>query len=506
MDPRVVLLRHFGYPDFRPGQETLVRAVLAGRDAMGILPTGGGKSVCYQVPAHLLPGLTLVVSPLISLMADQVRRARAAGLDAALLNSTQPADERAQVLAEARSGRLRLLLLAPERLESAEFREALREVRVSLIAVDEAHCIAEWGHDFRPSYLRIGTLREVVSAPVLALTATATPRVREEIARALRLANPVRVVGSFDRPNLSWHLVPVRDERARSDALGVLVRGARAPVVVYAGTRRVVEALRDRLAAFGLPAEAYHAGLEADERARVQAAFMSGERRVVVATNAFGMGVDKSDVRLVVHWQLPGTLEAYYQEAGRAGRDGAPARCVALHRAVDAQLHRAFVDRSRPAPSVLRRVLREVQSVVPAGSHGPLDVAALTKRLGHGWSQESTEGALSALAGSGAIRFLGGTTPEGVERCSIGVFDRPLDPARARRLRSAALEKLAAVERFASGRACRRSALLGYFGETASRRHCGACDRCLGSDDPVRRPSDPWDRLHSWLRLRAGFE
>ena len=184
---------------------------------------------------------------------------------------------------------------------------------------------------------------------MLALTATATPRVRDEIARSLRLRDPVRVVGSFDRPNLSWHVLPVRGERERSEKLARLVRGARAPVVVYAGTRRMVEALRDRLAALGVPAEAYHARLTAEERARVQAAFMSGERRVVVATNAFGMGVDKADVRRVVHWQLPGTLEAYYQEAGRGGRDGAPALCVALHAPGDARLHRAFVDRSRPA-------------------------------------------------------------------------------------------------------------------------------------------------------------
>ena len=321
MDPRAVLQRHFGYASFRPGQEALVRAVLSGQDALGILPTGGGKSVCYQVPAHLLPGLTIVVSPLISLMSDQVQRAKAGGLAAALLNSTQPSEERARVLEAARSGALRFLLLAPERLETEDFRAALRGLRVSLVAVDEAHCISEWGHDFRPSYLRIGALRDYVRAPVLALTATATPRVREEIVRCLRLQQPVRVVGSFDRPNLSWHLVRVRGDVERSAALTSLVRSARAPVVVYAATRRVVEAIRDRLAAHGLPAEAYHAGLDAEERARVQAAFMCGERRIVVATNAFGMGVDKADVRLVVHWQLPGNARSLLSR-GRARREG----------------------------------------------------------------------------------------------------------------------------------------------------------------------------------------
>jgi ATP-dependent DNA helicase RecQ len=289
MDPVEVLERWFGYPRFRPGQEALVRAALDGKDALGILPTGGGKSVCYQVPAHLLPGLTIVVSPLISLMADQVHRARKGGLSAELLNSTQPADERRRVIQEAERGTLKLLLLAPERLETADFRDALQRVRVSLVAVDESHCISEWGHDFRPSYLRIGSLREQVHAPLMALTATATPRVRDEIARVLRLKNPVRVVGSFDRPNLSWHVVRVRRERDREAFMSRLVRATTDAVVIYAGTRRVVEVLRDRLAALGLPAEAYHAGLAADERARVQEAFMTGERRIVVATNALAL-------------------------------------------------------------------------------------------------------------------------------------------------------------------------------------------------------------------------
>jgi ATP-dependent DNA helicase RecQ len=279
----------------------------------------------------------------------------------------------------------------------------------------------------------------------------------------------------------------VNGDRDKRKILEHLVRRAGGPVVVYAGTRKGVEALRDRLAAMGVGTEAYHAGLSAEERARVQGAFMSGAARVVVATNAFGMGVDKSDVRLVVHWQLPGTLEAYYQEAGRAGRDGAPARCVALHSRLDARLHRAFVDRSRPSPRTLRRVLGQVQRAVPAGSRGWLDVHALTRRLGREWSQESTEGALSALAASGAIRFLEASSPEGASRCPIGVFPRPLDPARAKSLRAAALEKLAGVKHFADARGCRRRALLEYFGEKTEQRSCAGCDRCLGSRDPVLR-------------------
>ncbi|HZD05838.1 MAG TPA: ATP-dependent DNA helicase RecQ, partial [Longimicrobiales bacterium] len=320
------LREHFGYPGFRPGQEPLVRAALAGRDALGILPTGGGKSVCYMLPASLLPGLTLVVSPLISLMQDQVIRANRAGVPAALLNSTQSPAERREVLARARRGELALLFLAPERFRAPPFADALQELRISLMAVDEAHCISHWGHDFRPSYRALGAVRRGLGCPTLALTATATPTVREDIARVLGLRRPVQAVGSFDRPNLAWEVRGVRDERERRTGvvaeLRDLVRRGSGVAVVYAGTRRTVEVLRDALSRLGLPAAAYHGGLAAEERSRVQDAFMEGTHRVVVATNAFGMGVDKPDVRLVVHWQLPGTLEAYYQEAGRAGRDG----------------------------------------------------------------------------------------------------------------------------------------------------------------------------------------
>jgi ATP-dependent DNA helicase RecQ len=507
MDPVEVLERWFGYPRFRPGQEALVRAALDGKDALGILPTGGGKSVCYQVPAHLLPGLTIVVSPLISLMADQVHRARKGGLSAELLNSTQPADERRRVIQEAERGTLKLLLLAPERLETADFRDALQRVRVSLVAVDESHCISEWGHDFRPSYLRIGSLREQVHAPLMALTATATPRVRDEIARVLRLKNPVRVVGSFDRPNLSWHVVRVRRERDREAFMSRLVRATTDAVVIYAGTRRVVEVLRDRLAALGLPAEAYHAGLAADERARVQEAFMTGERRIVVATNAFGMGVDKANVRLVVHWQLPGSLEAYYQEAGRAGRDGEPARCVALFARGDAALQRGFVDRSRPSETALLRALRVVKEHIPPGERGELSVLEMVKALGTEWSAEAVEGALAALAAAKALRFLGESGPEGSadRMLTLGVHARPPDLERARVLRQAALSKLAGVTDFARSRECRRRALLSYFGETEASRVCGACDRCLGRSDPVAAElgaSSPMRSLWSWRPRR----
>ncbi|HSG49915.1 MAG TPA: RecQ family ATP-dependent DNA helicase, partial [Longimicrobiales bacterium] len=357
-DPRALLARHLGYADFRPGQEDLVRAVLAGRDALGVLPTGGGKSVCYQVPALALGGLTLVVTPLVSLMEDQVRRATDAGLRAAFLSAGQPTALKRETVERARSGALDVLFVAPERLGLPGFVASLGPERIALLAVDEAHCISEWGHDFRPAYREIGRCRSLIGAPVLALTATATPHVREDVAASLALRDPLLVVRSFDRPNLSWAVVDDVPGTPRVVRVGRLLRRIRGTAIVYAPTRNAVEDTRDALAGLGVVTESYHAGLSATERTRVQGAFMAGACRVVVATNAFGMGIDKADVRLVAHIQLPGTLEAYYQEAGRAGRDGAPSWCVAFRGRGDGALARSFVEGGHPPVRVLRRLHR----------------------------------------------------------------------------------------------------------------------------------------------------
>ena len=322
-DPRTVLRRTLGFPDFRPGQEPLVRAVLSGRDALGVLPTGGGKSVCYQVPAHVLPGLTVVVTPLVSLMEDQVGRARAAGLRAAHLSATQPAAERVSVRNAVSNARIDILFLAPERLEQRAVRTWLEASGLGLLAIDEAHCISEWGHDFRPAYRRLGRLTSATGAPTVALTASATPEVRDDIVASLRLHRPHIEVRSFDRANLHWSVVRADGERAVLRETAQLVRFG-GSALVYGPTRRRVAAARDYLAAMGIGAEAYHAGLSGAERSAVQERFLGGRTRVVLATNAFGMGIDKADVRTVVHLCLPASLEAYYQEAGRAGRDGQP--------------------------------------------------------------------------------------------------------------------------------------------------------------------------------------
>ncbi len=490
-DPLEILRRSFGYSGFRPGQEELVRAVLNGRDALGILPTGGGKSVCYQVPALALGGLTLVVTPLVSLMEDQVGRARAVGLRAAHMSANQPRAVRAETLARAAAGRLDVMFVAPERLELTVFLEAMKETDVRLLAVDEAHCISQWGHDFRPAYRRIGRLRSVFTCPVMGLTATATPAVRDDIVHSLELRRPVRVVRSFDRPNLSWAVLRGRDHATRIRRLHDLLKRVPGTAIVYAPTRRSVESVRDGLAGLGVRSEAYHAGLDGPERTRVQESFMAGDCRLVVATNAFGMGIDKPDVRLVAHLQLPGTLEGYYQEAGRAGRDGQPARCVAFWGRRDPRLARAFVDRTHPASSRLRRFHRELRRRADAFGVARIDLEEIAPALGRWMGSDDVLQALSALGRTGAIRVLDssgdqevgtGTAPEGSQRLRVGVHSHA-DLTVAESLRASALDKVDAVRRFARSRGCRRRTLLTYFGEDAPAR-CGACDRCRSLPSP----------------------
>ena len=314
------LKRYFGYDSFRPGQSGLVNAILAGRDVLGVMPTGAGKSVCYQIPATLLPGVTIVISPLISLMCDQVDALNDAGIPAAYVNTTQGGDEQAMVLAQAAQGDIKLLYVAPERLETERFRNFATRVPISLVAVDEAHCISQWGYDFRPSYLRIAELREKLpGVPVLALTASATKLVAEDIMRHLRFAEPHILRSSFARPNLSYS---VRHTDDKNGQLLRLVRNVPGSGIVYVRTREGTEQVADMLRREGITAAAYHGGMGHAERSLRQEEWVSGRTRVMVATNAFGMGIDKPDVRFVAHYSMCDSLESYYQEAGRAGRDG----------------------------------------------------------------------------------------------------------------------------------------------------------------------------------------
>ena len=335
--PSKVLKEIFGFDSFRPGQEEAIRAVLEGRDTLAVMPTGGGKSLCYQVPALMQESLTVIVSPLISLMKDQVDSLiQSSVTGAATLHSGLSPEERWEVERRVRTGEIKMLYVAPERLRSLEFVLSLRRAGVGLFVVDEAHCISEWGHDFRPDYLFLPrAVRDLGSPPVLALTATATPRVREDILRSLRMRSPEVVVTSFNRPNLTYRVLSAREKKHKLPLILDVVRNATPPGIVYATTRKECEELAAHLRRSGIDSAAYHAGMGAAERSDVQERFMTDELSVVVATIAFGMGVDKPNVRFVIHSSVPGSLPAYMQESGRAGRDGGGSECVVLYRGAD---------------------------------------------------------------------------------------------------------------------------------------------------------------------------
>jgi ATP-dependent DNA helicase RecQ len=404
-DARTALRTHFGYPDFRPGQSSAVESVLARRDTLVILPTGGGKSVCYQIPALLLPGLTVVVSPLISLMKDQVDALIARGLPATFVNSTLSANEAADRLARAQRGEVKLLYVAPERFDFGGTAERIARMGVSLLAIDEAHCISEWGHDFRPSYLRMAQVRERLgNPPTIALTATATPEVRRDIAKQLQLRDPETVITGFDRKNLTYHVVSTRSDDDKDKALVRAIRDAKGLAVVYASTRRAVERVAQVLDRARIPSVAYHAGLDDRHRHEVQDAFMREDVRAIVATNAFGMGIDKPNVRLVVHHAMPGTLEAYYQEAGRAGRDGLPSDCVLLHSFPDRFTHEFFIRGAYPEAAVVERVYAALgKQADRSGRLEEIDAERIAQRLPGKTSGREVESAIRVLMQAGAV-------------------------------------------------------------------------------------------------------
>lgn len=347
-----LLWETFGYTEFRPGQLKLIDAMLAGRDVLGVMPTGAGKSICYQMAGMLLRGVTLVISPLISLMQDQVASLQRAGISACFINSSQSPEERSHALAAASAGRCKLIYIAPERLEILQFHDMLQRLKISMVAVDEAHCISQWGHDFRPSYRKIPQfLDSLPERPVIsAFTATATAQVREDIIQSLHLQQPERLVTSFDRPNLYYEVRRPHDREVQ--LLRFVQEHKNECGIIYCLTRKKTEELAQYLCDNQLPAAAYHAGLDTATRRSVQQKFLSGELPVITATNAFGMGINKADVRFVVHFGMPRNLESYYQEAGRAGRDGKPAHCLMLFDEADIGLHEYLIRQDPENPAL----------------------------------------------------------------------------------------------------------------------------------------------------------
>jgi len=382
-EARAVLQKHWGYADFRPGQREVVEGVLVGHDTLAILPTGGGKSICYQVPSVLHDGLTLVISPLIALMQDQVAQLKAHRVPAAFINSSLSRREVEQRWTNAEHGQYELLYVAPERLESDLFMARAERLRIRLLAIDEAHCISEWGHQFRPAYRRIAEARtHMGDPPTLAVTATATPEVRRDIVEQLQLRAPRVIVRGFDRPNIVWS---VFQEANKQQKVQDIVQAVPGSGILYAATRRGVDKWARWLNAQGVSAVGYHAGLRKEARQEAQEAWITGEHRVVVATNAFGMGIDKPDVRFVVHVAMPSSLEAYYQEAGRAGRDGARAYAVLLYHPSDEATQEALIENSHPSATEVRQVYDAVCNLgqVPVATLPDDPVVVNLERVAH---------------------------------------------------------------------------------------------------------------------------
>jgi ATP-dependent DNA helicase RecQ len=479
IDPGEGLRQLFGFPEFRPGQREAVDAVMAGRDVLAVMPTGSGKSLCYQLPALILDGVTLVVSPLIALMEDQHASLRNRGLEGVeMLTSSMAPAAVAAALERIGSGSARLVYVAPERFSSRRFLDAIGAAGVARLAVDEAHCLSEWGHDFRPDYLRLADVRERLgSPPTIALTATATTRVARDIVSALALRDPVTPRTGFDRPNLSFWVVPVAGDHSKPAVLRSLLEADGAlPAVVYCGRRRTCEEVAEALSVAGLRAAVYHAGLAGGARSDTLDRFLAGELDVVAATTAFGMGIDKADVRSVVHWALPASPEEYYQQAGRAGRDGLAARCTLLYSPRDKGLIVYFINRAKLDAGDLEAVHRRLAEAADAGG-----VFRVAERAMPG---EEPRAAVASLERAGALELF---------PAPMGTFAGRLADARlSRRHLAAAMiagkrverqrwDRLKAVDGYATTEGCRREALLGYFGDRpAEPRPEPCCDRCEG--------------------------
>lgn len=514
-----ILEKSFGHRQFRRPQREIVESVLSGADTLAIMPTGGGKSLCYQLPAVLSEGVALVVSPLIALMKDQVDALAARGIPAAMINSAQSPEERRLALARLRLGSLKLAYIAPERFRMRSFARSLEGVKISLFAVDEAHCISQWGHDFRPDYARLGEAVEALGRPpVAAFTATATPEVRQDIVAQLNMRNPKVFVSGFARPNLSFNVTEVSGKAEKEMRVREIIAKHKVGIV-YCATRKSAQSLSEALWDDGVRHVVYHGGMSVAERDAAQEAFVGGRENVAVATNAFGMGIDRPDIRFVCHYELPGSVEAYYQEAGRAGRDGNPAYCEMLMMYSDKRVQEFFIDGANPEPDFIRAVYAAIRSnsdeggecVMPADDIAECAAAKLRAARSAGRARRFSRGGTSAAAAQNSmavssaisiLRRLGilerfdipGMRSRGTRLLmpdlAASELDLPAEKLREKRRRDE--NKLRDMISFAYSRACRQEWILGYFGE-ADASACGVCDNCRRAANPAPSASRPLD-------------
>lgn len=491
------LKKYFGFEAFREGQEAVIRAALGSRDALLVMPTGSGKSLCFQLTALMLPGTTLVVSPLIALMKDQVDALERRGISATYLNSSVDSDEMGWRLDQLKKGRYKLVYIAPERFRNQRFLQVLESIPVSMLTIDEAHCISQWGHDFRPDYLHLQTVVRKLppQTRVMAVTATATEEVRKDICRQLCLgeaprSEPLVLVTGFSRPNLYLTVKPVRTHAQKLQRVAALI-DMFACGIIYCATRKMAERVCVMLKECGASPLLYHGALSDSERIAVQDAFMRAEKAVVVATNAFGMGVDRADIRFVAHWDVPGSIEAYYQEVGRAGRDGAFAWCELLYTYADVRTQQFFLDGANPTAEDVYSIYRTVQSECADGAEATFSAEEWAGRAG--------------LKNDMAVRSILGMLERAalIERelkAGQRIYTTRLAPkqdlerlkrlcARLQLKRSADEQKLQAMLGFVSARGCRHRFLLAYFGESSPHSRCVQCDVCSALPERLAPPT-----------------
>jgi ATP-dependent DNA helicase RecQ len=475
----------FGYHSLRPGQAEVIRLVLQGHDVLSIMPTGSGKSAIYQICALLIGGPTVVVSPLIALQKDQVESIQEQDLaPAAVVNSTITAGERREAFEKLGEGELEFLFLAPEQLANEETFKKVLENKPSLFVVDEAHCVSEWGHDFRPDYIRLGAIIEALGHPrVLALTATASDRVRQDIAQRLNMDDPKTIVWGFDRPNIHLAVESCPDDEAKERVLLGKVQEWKGPGIIYVATRKNAGKIALLLRENNVKSTAYHAGLKAEERRRIQDEFMADDTGVMVATNAFGMGVDKPDVRFVIHYDIPESLDAYYQEVGRAGRDGAPARALLLYRSADVGRRRAMAQQGKLDEDDVEEIVEVI-----AHAKGPVDADTIAEETE--LSSAKVAKAINRLEETGAVKTNGnGEVKAASRRIDVGeAAQAAVDEQN--NFRQQRLGRVEIMQDYAQTGDCRRRYILNYFGEKLDRA-CGHCDNCeLGVVEEEKRQEE----------------